>query len=259
VKAEFAKLDPEAQESLAKEATEMRQTISRQGRVLKEMEPVAKVLQDNKALFDKYGVSMDQGVAALLRAQTMLENPNTARDALLHLAKQYNVNLGSTESQQTDDEWTDPAVSQLRDKVTQLIALNEQLHDRLAHFERHTVESQQQAHVDGLKGVVQAYARTVPDWSEIPDDVLEGQIRLARVENQEAPPEKILEIAVERARWATPALREKAIQAEIDKKTKLMEQARQAAALNVQSAPDPSMATSERDIYRQIYRKHHAA
>lgn len=250
VREEFAKLDPEAQQELAKEATEMRQNLSRQGRVLQEMQPVAKVLQEHKALFEQNGMSYDQGIAALLRAQAALSNPNTARDALLTLAKNYNIDL-SDAAEPEDGEWVDPNVARLTQHV-------EDLQNRLAQYERHTATQMQEQQSAAATNFVEQFAQGKEDFEALADEI-ELRVKMYRAAYPQAPANEILAKAYEEARMLNPATQEKLLAEKQREQAAKVEQARRAAALAVQSEPDPSTATSEREMMRRIYRKNHAA
>jgi hypothetical protein len=245
VRAEFAKLDPEAQRELAKETTEMRQNLSRQGRALQELQPVAKVLQEHKALFEQNGVSYDQGIAALLRAQVALSDPNTARNALLKLAETYNIDLGNG-AEPEDQDWVDPNVTQLRATV-------EQLQNRLAHYERHTAEQMQEQQSAAATNFVDQFAQGKEDFEALADEI-ELRVRMYRAAYPQAPANEILAKAYEEARALNPATRDKLVNEEIERKAKAAEKARKAASLNVASSDKPGRM-SEYDRLSAAYDK----
>lgn len=249
-KAAFAKLDAEEQELFAREANEARQNLSRQGRALQEMQPVAKVLQEHKALFEQNGMSYDQGIAALLRAQAALSNPNTAKDALLTLAKNYNIDL-SDGAEPEDGEWVDPNVARLTQHVTEL-------QNRLAHYERQTAEQLQEQKSVAATSFVEQFAQGKDDFEALADDIF-ARVKMYRAAYPDAPHDQVLAKAYEEARMLNPATQEKLLAEKQREQAAKVEQARRAAALAVQSEPDPSTATSEREMMRRIYRKNHAA
>lgn len=251
VRQEFAKLDPEAQQELAKEATEMRQHLSRYGRAVKEMEPVAKVLQEHKALFEQAGIAPDQGIAALLRAQAQLSDPNTARQTLLKIAEDFNIDLGGVSAEPEDAEWVDPNVSQLRNHISQL-------ENRLAHYERHTATQMQEQQAAAATSFVEQFAQGKEDFEALADGI-EARVRMYRAAYPDVPANEILAKAYEEERALNPATREKLIAEKLKEQAAKVEQARRAAALSVRSEPDPYSAASEDDMLRQAYRRGRAA
>ena len=223
----------------------MRQNLSRQGRALQELQPVAKVLQEHKALFEQNGVSYDQGIAALLRAQVALSDPNTARNALLKLAETYNIDLGNG-AEPEDQDWVDPNVTQLRATV-------EQLQNRLAHYERHTAEQMQEQQSAAATNFVDQFAQGKEDFEALADEI-ELRVRMYRAAYPQAPANEILAKAYEEARALNPATRDKLVNEEIERKAKAAEKARKAASLNVASSDKPGRM-SEYDRLSAAYDK----
>lgn len=244
VRSEFAKLDPEAQRELAKESTEMRQALSRQGRALKDVEPVAKVLKDNEALFKAAGVNYEQGVAALLRAQTALANPNTAKDALLTLARNYNIDLTSLQQQDEDQDWIDPNVNLLKGEV-------QELKGRLAQYERHTAETIQQQRQASILDTINQFAADKPDFEEMGDGLVERILMLARANPNVALPD-VMARAYNEQRTLDPRYQDKLISEAMERKAKAAEKARKASQMNVRSS-DKSGRMSEDERLSAAY------
>lgn len=244
---EFAKLDPEAQREFAKESTEMRQNLSRYGRAVKEMEPVTRVLQENKALFDQAGVSPDQGIAALLRAQAQLSNPNTARNALLKIAQDFNIDLSGTAAEAEDQDWVDPNVAQLQNHVQMLT-------DRLAQYERHTVEQTQAHQQQTAVAMVNQFFADKGDVSDELATEVANRARMYTLANPDMPFMERLAKAWDETQALSPATRERMIQEEIERKAKAAQKARKAASLNVTSSDKPG-GMSEYDRLAAAYDK----
>lgn len=244
VRAEFAKLDPEAQRELAKEATEMRQNLSRYGRAVKEAEPVMRVLNESKALFDKHGFSFDQGISSLLRAQAALENPNTAKDALLSLARQYNIDLADT-AEAEDQDWVDPRLAQLSQHV-------EMLTGRLAQYERHATEQTQAQQQATHEAMVNQFFADKGEISEELSTEIANRARMYTLAHPDMPVMDRLAKAWDEVQALNPATRERMIAQEIERKAKAAQKARKAASLNVTSSDKPG-GMSEYDRLSQAY------
>lgn len=251
-KAALSKLDPEEQEAFIKEATEARQHLSRQGNALKAYEPIGRVIQENKALFDRAGVTPDQGIAALLRAQAQLSDPSTALNALMKIAQDFNIDLGASAAAE-DQEFADPDVLQLRQELEETRRVARESQETL---QRMLSEQRAQA----AEGMVNQFFRTQNET--IDDATAENvalRVKMIRSAYPNANPQDILARAWEEVRALDPGRQEKIIAEKMKAQAALVEEARRAQALAVQSEPDPLSAASEDEMLRRAYRKGRAA
>ena len=251
-KAALSKLDPEEAEAFIKEATEARQHLSRQGNALKAYEPIGRVIQENKALFDRAGVTPDQGIAALLRAQAQLGDPNTAHQALMKIAQDFNIDLGASAAAE-DQEYADPDVLQLRHELEETRRVARESQETL---QRMLSEQRAQAAEGMVNQFFQTQNETIDDATA---EHVALRVKMIKSAYPNANPQDILARAWEEVRALDPGRQEKIIAEKMKAQAARVEEARRAQALAVQSEPDPLSAASEDEMLRRAYRKGRAA
>ena len=84
-------LTPAAKEYVAQRESQSTAEISRLGQQVKQIEPIVKTLEQHRASFERNGMSYQDGVSALLKAQDMLDANPVA--AIQHIAQAYGVDL----------------------------------------------------------------------------------------------------------------------------------------------------------------------
>lgn len=254
MKAKWDALPPDAREFIAKRESDAHTAISRMGQQVKALEPVANVLEQHKAVFERNGLDYQQGVAALLKAQVMLEeNPHAA---IQQLAQAYGVDLSGLSTGQGTAGG--PQIAALQAQIAQL---SRQVQENTAR-EMERQKSAEAAKVQSLEQVVAEFTKDKPDFSELEDDVL-VMLPAIRQRMPDASPRELLTKAYEDAQWANPAARARKLEAEAAKKAKeaaaVAAKAKQAGSLNVRTTQ--SSASDRRTIdddLREIARRHYS-
>jgi len=259
-KALFLSLPPAAQEYILQRETEVTQGLSRQGRELSEVKRRAEqydsLLGAHQELFDRNRVSPVEGVQQLLMAQQALDD-NPA-EALKIIGQSYGLKV---EIAQGDDSPYNQTgyLSPVLQKINTLEArLARQEEERQAHQAR--LKEERQAHAIGE---VQSFAAEVdsngtplrPYIQEVADDML-FHIAHLKAEKPELSNRQVLHEAYERALWANPTTREKALSAERSR-LEAQERAKRSklAGSSVKSSPDSaSLAPSVPDDIRGAIR-----
>lgn len=256
-KAALSKLAPDEQEEFIKEATEARQHLSRQGNALKTYEPIGRMLTEHKQSFDRYGLNYEQGLKLLLETNAALDDPNTVQDAYYKLgaklSQMHGFDVGRMQSQAEpeDQDWVDPNVLQLRQELEET--------RRVARESQETLQRMlYQQREESLTGFVNQFF----EGKEIDDalgEEVSRRVVMLRTVYPDASNDQLLARAYEEARLLNPATQEKIIAEKLKEEAAKVEQARRAAALAVQSEPDPYSAASEDEMLRRAYRKRSAA
>lgn len=137
-KALWSNVPPDAQKYIAQREAEAHSKITQLGEAVARFQPVGELVEQRIGVFDRHGITPDEGIGLMLDMQDMLDrDPVTGLSAI---AETYGIDLaatfGGTQSgQQQQRVATDPAVKQVLDQ-------NRQLQQRLA--ERDTAEKRQQ-------------------------------------------------------------------------------------------------------------------
>lgn len=252
-KALWETFSPEAREYIAKRENDSHSTISRMGQQVKALEPVATVLEQNKAVFERNGLDYQQGITALLKAQVMLEQNPVA--AIQQLAQAYGVDLtGLSTGQGSAGE---PQIAALQAQIAQL---SRQVQENTAR-ETERQKAAEAAKMQSLEQVVAEFTKDKTDWSELEDEVL-NILPAIRQKMPEASPRELLTKAYEDAQWLNPAARARRLEAEAAKKAKeaaaVAAKAKQTSSLNVRTTQ--SSAADRRTIdddLREIARRHY--
>jgi hypothetical protein len=257
-KAALSKLDPDEQEAFIKDATEARQHLSRQGNALKAYEPIGRILTEHKPAFDRYGLNYEQGLKTLLDTNAALEDPNTVQEAYYKLgaklSKIHGFDVGmASQAEPEDQDWVDPNILQLRQELEASRREAQESRQQLNQL----LQDQKTQAAGGL--VNQFFQGKDEELTDEIADQLSVRIRMLQAVYPNAPQDQVLARAWHEVVTLDPARQEKLIAEKQREQAAKVEQARRAAALAVQSEPDPSTATSERDMMRRIYRKNHAA
>lgn len=227
MKAKFATLPPDVQEYWAKRESESHAKITQLGQQAKQYEPIARVVEQYKDTFDRYGLTYDAGIARLLAAQRSIENdPHTA---INNLARQYGVTLSGEPSTQVA-----PEVSQLQQHIARLEAQIRETQTKVVSRE----QQEQVAQRNQILATVDQFAKSKPDY-DILEPYIEKAVRIIKADNPELSPKEALEKAYEEAVWLHPEVREKRIAEQAAKRAeeerKAAEKASKVAKLNVKT------------------------
>lgn len=265
VREKWSQLPPDLQAYVAKREGEAHEAITRQGQELKAYEPVKAVIEQHRDIFERNGVTADDGISRLLAAERMLEQ--NAPAAIAQLARAYGVDLtqfaGTGEQQPADG-----ATHALNQRIAYLESQLNETSNRIAQRERAEMQTQQQS----MTQLIEGFAKDKPDWADLEKDVLteltgiNAAIKEGLLEPLTA--DQKLSRAYERAQRNNPAVFAKRLEAErkadeekrMAEAKKRAEDAKRANGVNVKSTPASgrTISTIDDDL-RATYRKHNAA
>ncbi len=242
VKAKWASLPSDVQALVAKREQEAHTQITKQGQQIKEYEPFGQLLEQAKQTFGKYGMAPDEGFSQLLNANAYLERD--ARSAIRDLAKAYNVDLRTLANLQPGNG-ASPDAQALLNHISQLETRLNETSNRVSHREQ---EEQARAFY-AVQAQIADFAKDKPEFAELEADI-EREIIVLKQASPDLPSNKILEEAFDRARWANPASRAKAIEADrkaaeakrLKEAKERSTDAKRVAPLNIKNSPANSSA-----------------
>ena len=263
-KAEWDKLPPKLQETIAQREADSHKQISTLGQFAKAMEPIHNTLSEHADRIRASGKDVATYMADVMRADQAL-----ARDPvgfIKTVAEHFKIDTNALFDPfaPAPDAQSQQVTAQLNAAWAEIEQLKRQLGDT-----RHRVEGREaqelQARQSAYEAEVEAFSSDKPDFQELAEDIQFNIAQLKR-SNPTLGTKELLQQAYERARWANPATRDKLIaaqQAEAEKKR--IEAAKQAAAtakrsasINVNgSVPNYGTASLDDDL-RSIWRRTHA-
>lgn len=256
MKAVFPSLPPAAQEFIAKRESEALTKISQQGQELSQLQPIRSVVEQNWDVFERNGVSPDEGIGRLLSAERLLEQD--APSAIAQIAQAYGVDLAMFAPPANQSE------AALRHHIAQLEARLNETSSRI--YEREAREAE--THTKTVLTEIERFAADKSDWQELETDVLAEITGIrANIEaglSQPMSPNDILAKAYERAQRNNPTVWAKKQEAErkaaeakkVEEAQKRAESAKRSNTLNI-STPSVSGKASQSwdDDLRASYRK----
>ena len=255
VKAKWEALPSDVKAFVAKREQEAHEHISRQGQQLKAYEPVQRILEQGRATFEKYGMGEEEGITQLLRANEYLERD--ARSAIRDLATAYGVDLRTLAGLQAAPQ--NATEHALREEVADLRRWQQNVIQRMTTQERQEFERSQGA----IQTQIAEFAKDKPDFADLEDEI-EHEIIVLKQKSPDLPATEILAKAYDRARWANPEARARALEAEekakeakrLEDAKKRTQDAKRVAPLNVRaSTANSSAPKSWDDDLRDAYRR----
>lgn len=268
VKEKWATLPPDVQTYIAKRESEAHEAITRQGKDLKAYEPLRSVVDQNRDIFERNGVTADDGISRLLAAERLLEQNPVA--AINQLARAYGVDL----TQFAGHENAGSAETALHQRIAFLESQLTDTSNRISERERREAQTQQQS----MTSLIDSFAKDKSDWAELENDILTEitGIRAAISEKliPELSPDQLLAKAYERAQRNNPTVFAKKQEAErkaeaekrkaeealrIAEAKKRAEAAKTSNSVNIRSTPanGRTISTIDDDL-RAVFRKNHA-
>lgn len=215
-------------------------------------DPYVDAARNLRGAFEQHGLIPERALPEIVGAwQQLLANP---REVLPELARRMGVDLGQpTQPQpQEQQQWVDPALQPLHDKIA---ALERQLEDRNRREQAAQAAAERRTTAELMKKI-DDFAKDKPDFKLVRADM--GAIMTATgIED--------LQELYDRAIWANPQTRAARIEAERKaeeaKRAAEAEKARKAAAINVKSdsRANPAPARTARETMEQVYDAIHAA
>lgn len=258
MKAKFATLPPEVQQYVVQRDKETSEAISRLGQTAKDHEPIAKVLEQHRTTFETRGVTFEAGLNDLLKAQKALDSNPIA--AIQQIARAYGVDLRNYgDGTQAQGGHTDALTLQIARQNQQI----QDLQSKVLSRERTEAEATQ----NNLKGIVEKFASSKPDFEELSDDIF-AQVHATRTAHPNLSTQEVLEKAYEAAQWANPKARQRLLDAQtkeaeakrLEEAKKNAESAKKAAGLNIKGQPKAQTNSDDVDsVLRATYRKAQAA
>ena len=250
LKEEWAKVPPAAQEWIAKRETESHRQITHLGQQLKAYEPLGKLVESNRDVFQnsRRNVAPEAAISQLLEAQRQLDRDPVA--SIAHIAKVYGVDLSMFAGQDGQQGNQSP-------QVASLLSQNQHLEAKISQLEQLVMTREQreaQAMETRLLSTVESFLKENPMDDELQAEVTH-HIQVLNYSNPELSEVDKLKTAYERAKWSNPKFREQIIakdnaakaakQAETAQKKAA--EAKRAASINVKSAPGNAKVTKTED------------
>lgn len=263
MKTAFATLPPAVQEFVSRRETEASEKISQQGRELATFEPIRSVVEQNMDVFERNGVSVDDGIARLINAERLLESNPVA--AIAQLAQAYGVDLRQFNGQPGQPQQPqDTATQALHQRIAQLEGALNQTSSRIEQREAAEAEERKQSTLT----LIEKFAQDKTDWADLEDDIHAEIIGIRAAIDQRlrpAMPEgEILKAAYERAQrnnpdaWAKKQAADKQAEEKkrIEAAKKNAEDAARSKKANVASSPANGHTVSTMDeTLRETYRR----
>lgn len=208
LKSAFGSLDPQVQEMLVNDYTGLRENLSALESFKQTLEPVTKVIDPYREVFERNGQDftphLQQAVYAYL---SFLQDP---AGTLKRVAQQSNIDINSLVGDESDDEFTDPEVKALRDKIAQL-------EQRQTDQVRQATEAERQKALqtwEGFKSATDESGNLKHPHADKLETVMASFVQQGQT----------LDEAYESAKWTVPEIRERETKARLEAERKAKEQ-----------------------------------
>lgn len=262
-KAKWSTLSPDVQAVIAKREKEASDAITRQGSELSAYKPIKQVVEQFKDVFERYGVTPDDGIGRLLEANRRLETDPYA--AIAELANAYGVDLGYYSQQAKQQGSLPPEVAQLHRQIADQQRQIQEMSNWLANRDRQETETRTQS----ANALLEKFSADKADeWAELENDIhaellaLNAQVEAGLIEPLSS--EQKLERAYKRALQLNPDVQKRKQEAQrkaeqerqVEEAKKRADAAHRAKAVNIASQPVAakqirSMDDDLRDTYRR--------
>lgn len=291
LKDEWSKLPEAVQGRIVAREREINDGFSRLGRQLKAYEPIGQVLEHHGDLLERANIAApnlihglfnqfralntnpDQTIAALVKEYNVdpiaIAVGNDPVAAIQRIAQQHRIDLldlaaGTAPAQ--PQSAADPRYDALQQKLEAVEAENRRITEYMSGREREArsyQERQEQARVDSYLAAINPVIDRTSDWETIRPRV-HALLPVVMAENPDAPPDRVMAIAIEDARRADRKAFEKmtseqaarAAKAQIVNMTERAGKAKAATAANVKGAASPAAAAlSEEDEINAAWSK----
>ena len=262
-KAKWATLSPDIQAVVAKREREAHEAITRQGNELSAYKPIKQVVEQFKDVFERYGVTPDDGIGRLLEANRRLETDPYA--AIAELANAYGVDLGYYSQQAKQQGSMPPEVAQLHRQIAAQQQQIQEMSNWIAGRERHETETRTQS----ANALLEKFSADKPDeWPLLEKDIhaellaLNAQVEAGLIEPLSA--DQKLDRAYKRALQLNPEVQKRKQDAQrkaeqekqLEEAKKRADAAHRAKAVNVASQPaSVKQIRSMDDDLRETYRR----
>ncbi len=204
----FGKLPPEGQKFLLDRHKAMEGDYTRR---MQEIAPLRKASEQWQPYLQQIGATPDQAFQALIGAEYTLRNgtPEQKQQALQKLAADYQIPLGQTAQPPATDEYVDPQVAALNQKLAQLEAWKTSREQAEQQYQRQQQERQQSE----LQSTITTFATETTDAGTPAHPHFEAvkETMAALIGSGQAPD---LKTAYDMAVWARPDLRQQLLTAQ---------------------------------------------
>jgi hypothetical protein len=203
VRAKFADLPPDVAKEISDAALKDRQAITKVGEFAKNAKPIVDTVQQFRETFETKGLSYQEGLTQLLKAQQALDrDPVTG---LQQIAQAYGIDLGSL----ANAGGRDPHAQALQSKLEQQDQQIKELRAYIQNAER----SKQEQTFNSKADLASKLASELEGFDDLIDD-MEPLIVTIRRQNPGWNDEQVVKEAYDRAAWSNPTFRQRRVEAE---------------------------------------------
>jgi hypothetical protein len=248
VRAKFADLPPDVAKEISDAALKDRQAITKVGEYAKNAKPIIDTVQQFRDTFESKGLSYQDGITQLLKAQQALDRDPVS--GLRQIAQAYGIDLGSLANAGGRDPHAQALQSQLEQQSEKI--------RQLTQYIQNAEQSKQEQTFNSKADLASKLAAELEGFDDLIDD-MEPIIVAIRRSNPGMSDEQVIKEAYERAAWGNPKFRQTRLEKENKERSaeskRAAEDARRAGILNVESEPGASVPTDMDDLLRSTFRK----
>jgi hypothetical protein len=252
VRAKFADLPPDVAKEISDAALKDRQAITKVGEFAKNAKPIVDTVQQFRETFETKGLSYQEGLTQLLKAQRALDRDPVA--GLQQIAQAYGIDLGSL----AKAGGRDPHAQALQSKLEQQDQQIKELRAYIQNAER----SKQEQTFNSKADLASKLASELEGFDDLIDD-MEPLIVTIRRQNPGWNDEQVVKEAYDRAAWSNPTFRQRRVEAETkaaetkraEEAKKAAEDARRAGILNVEGETGAVEPADMDQLLRATFRK----
>lgn len=260
LKETFAKLPEDVAKQISEAGLKDRQSLTKLGQQLKQVEPTLQRLAAHEEAFKAAGVKPADAIDELMRVhQTLNANP---AGALRELAQRFGVDLWSLADGTSQEASADPNTDHVRQEISDL---KSQVAELKAEREA-LAKAEAERNAQNVQRVIDEFRADKQHFSTL-EPLIAQEIAVLKESDPTLSHRELLTQAYERAELLHPEIRAENEAAKLaalekerrEKAAREAESAKKAAALNVRSSPDQSGdEISLRDAQRAVWRKLHS-
>ncbi len=229
---QWATLNPQMQEYVSQRELETQQRLSKQGNELARARPIIDVVSKYQQSFDRHGVTLEQGMESLMKAQAILDQDPLK--GIAAIAQTYGIDLPKVFG---------PAYQNMDPALRQLVENNQRLQAQVLNSQRDQ-QAQQAAEV---RAAEEHSNQQIEEWLAKEDRPYYEQVHGAMVALIQTGQADSLDSAYDMACYANPTIR-----AELAAAERAAEQARADEAARLKAQQDSAAkARAAKDAKRK--------